>query len=65
MERLEGLMQGLEGGSGRDPELIEINGMLEKTLDIQHPERVQQRLKEKSSQKHGQVLPVVSGAAQT
>lgn len=64
MERLEGMMRGMESGNGQDPELVEINGMLEKILDIQHPQRVQQRLKEKSSQQHGQVFPVVSGSSQ-
>jgi conjugative transposon TraM protein len=65
MERLEGMMRGVESGSGQDPELVEINGMLEKILDIQHPERVQHRLKEKSSQQRGQVFPVLSGKIET
>jgi conjugative transposon TraM protein len=66
MERLEGMMRSVESGSGgQDPELAELNGMLEKILDIQHPQRVQQRIQEKSVQHHGQVFPVVSEAAQT
>ncbi len=43
-----------------DPEETRINTMLDKILDIQHPERVRDKLKEKSYQKKGQVFPVVS-----
>ncbi|REA60060.1 conjugative transposon protein TraM [Dyadobacter luteus] len=33
-----------------DPELLELNGMLEKILDIQHPDRVAQRTRQQSAQ---------------
>lgn len=45
--RLESLMQTMNETASDDPELKELNGMLEKILDIQHPERVKGRLKDK------------------
>ncbi|MES2276036.1 MAG: conjugative transposon protein TraM [Bacteroidota bacterium] len=48
--RLEQLLRGLKkGGAGvgsagaPDPEMQQLNGMLEKIMDIQHPERVKER----------------------
>jgi conjugative transposon TraM protein len=41
-----------------DQETKEINGMLEKLLDVQHPERVTERLKEQSFKNKAQVFPV-------
>ncbi|WP_293906178.1 conjugative transposon protein TraM [Sphingobacterium sp. UBA5670] len=57
--RLQSMM--MEMGSGKqsaDPEMDQINNVLENVLDIQHPARVQQRLKEKSEQNTGQVFGV-------
>jgi conjugative transposon TraM protein len=47
VDRLENMMERLQPGGDRDPELEEINQMMEKILDIQHPERVKERSKEK------------------
>ena len=49
---LEQMMQKMNNtsGSGEDPEMKQLNGMLEKILDIQHPDRIQEKLKEKSLQ---------------
>jgi conjugative transposon TraM protein len=41
-----------------DPEMEQINGMLEKVLDIQHPERVKDRLQEISAKEKTKVFPV-------
>lgn len=41
-----------------DAELDQLNGMLERVLDIQHPERYRQRLKEYTLEKKGRILPV-------
>lgn len=41
-----------------DPEMEQINGMLEKVLDIQHPERVKERLQEVSVKEKTKVFPV-------
>ncbi len=48
VDRLEGLMQHINKDSGNDPEMAQLNGMMEKILDIQHPERVNETIKEKS-----------------
>jgi conjugative transposon TraM protein len=48
VDRLEGLMQHVNKDSGNDPEMEQLNGMMEKILDIQHPERVKDTIKEKS-----------------
>lgn len=40
VDRLEKLMSSMQGNSGEDQEMKQLSGMLEKVLDIQHPERV-------------------------
>lgn len=40
VDRLEQLMVGMQGKGGEDPEMRQLSGMLEKVLDIQHPQRV-------------------------
>jgi conjugative transposon TraM protein len=68
ISRLEDMMKSVEEQTGRDsgdlhgsdPEMKELNAMLEQILDIQHPERVAQRLKESSAQNKGQVFAVSS-----
>jgi conjugative transposon TraM protein len=47
----------IEEGSG-DPEMRQIDGMLEKILDIQHPDRLKQKLKERSRENNTHVYPV-------
>ncbi len=44
--------------SSPDVEGERINSMLDKILDVQHPERVREKLKERSNQDHGQVFGV-------
>ncbi|MEC5143101.1 conjugative transposon protein TraM [Chitinophaga sp. 212800010-3] len=61
MARLEAMMQSLSGSTataGSDPELAQLNGMLEKVLDIQHPERVRDKLKANSSKDKDKVFPI-------
>ena len=50
MNRLEGMMQTMGGSESGDPEMAQLSGTLDKILDIQHPDRVKARLKEKSLQ---------------
>jgi len=57
VEKLERMMQTLNKGKGDDPEIRQLDGTLEKILDIQHPERVKERIKEK--------LPEVKDAVST
>jgi len=47
------------GETQPDPELQQLGGMLENILDIQHPSRVQERLKQNSEQKKGKVYSAV------
>lgn len=63
MQRLESLMAGLQGESevdAHDPEMKELNQLLEKVMDIQHPERVAERLQKQSQQNEKQVFPVTT-----
>lgn len=44
VNRLEALMENMQSNSEPDPEMQQIEGVLEKILDIQHPERVKEKL---------------------
>ncbi len=58
VNRLEQMMQAMSQSDGEDPEMQQLNGMLEKILDIQHPDRVQEKLRQTSESKRGQVFTV-------
>lgn len=60
INRLESMMASMGQPSEADPELQQLGSMLERIVDIQHPERVQQRLQEQSDQMRGQVFPVTA-----
>ncbi len=60
VDRLEGMMKMLQEKKGDDPETEKLEGMLDKILDIQHPDRVKERLKEKSIQQKTNAFPVFS-----
>lgn len=54
IDRLESMMQQMQSGENGDPEMERINGMLEKILDIQHPDRIKHKLKtEKEMEQKG------------
>lgn len=66
IDRLEQMMQTMQSGSGEeDPEMANINSVLESVLDIQHPQRVQERLKQQSKDNLGQVFAVSASQANT
>lgn len=46
--RLESMMQVMNKTDGEDPDMKRLEGTLDKILDIQHPQRVNERLREKS-----------------
>lgn len=48
VDRLQDMMQQMNSSPDADPEMDQLNGTLEKILDIQHPDRVREKLKEKS-----------------
>lgn len=58
IDRLESMMKSMSQKTEEDPEMKQLNGMLESILDIQHPNRVQERLKNLSVERKGQVFPV-------
>lgn len=59
VDRLEQMMQSMNEGQGsQDPELQQLGGMLESILDIQHPNRVQEKLKKASEAQRGQVFTI-------
>ncbi|OKS85682.1 conjugative transposon protein TraM [Mucilaginibacter polytrichastri] len=58
VDRLEKMMQAMSQRDGEDPELQQINGMLEKIMDIQHPERVKEQLDKVAAQKQQQAYTV-------
>ncbi|WP_333627463.1 conjugative transposon protein TraM [Sphingobacterium siyangense] len=62
VDRLEQMMQMMGQPQGQDPEMMEINSMLEKIMDIQNPQRVQEKMQKDSQKKRGRVY-AVSGRA--
>jgi conjugative transposon TraM protein len=61
MKRFEALMSGLQSepeAGQEDAEMKELNSMLEKIIDIQHPERLAEKIRQDSEQNAGQVYPV-------
>ncbi len=60
VDRLEQMMNTMNQPTGEDPEMKQLNGMLDKILDVQYPDRVQERLKQASEANRGQVFAVSS-----
>lgn len=58
VNKLEDVMNGMGSGNSEDPEITQLGNTLDKILDIQHPQRVKERLKEKSQQQKEVVFPV-------
>ncbi|MEJ6979431.1 conjugative transposon protein TraM [Pedobacter sp. P351] len=58
VNRLEELIQNLQAGNGSDQEMAQLNAILEKILDIQHPGRARGKLKENSGNRSNGSYPV-------
>jgi conjugative transposon TraM protein len=58
VDRLENMMQVMNNREGNDPEIKQLETMLDKILDIQHPERMKEKIREKSSRNKEMVLVV-------
>jgi len=43
VDRLEALMKAMQENKTEDPEMAQLNGMMQNILDIQHPERITER----------------------
>lgn len=65
IDRLEQMMQSMNHSQEEGPELKQINGMLEKILDIQHPDRVQEKIRQPSEAQRGQVFAVSAVSTET
>lgn len=65
IQHLEKMMSEIGESTKPDPELAQLGGMLENILDIQHPSRVQERLKESSEIKKGKIYAVKHKKAET
>ncbi len=61
IDRLESMMTMMQSGDQEDTEMKEVNEVLTKILDIQHPERVNARIKEQSQKNPKQVFGVSIG----
>ena len=60
VDRLQEMMQSMQGNQEKDPEMQQLDGTLEKILDIQHPDRVKERQRELSTRNRQQVFTVSS-----
>lgn len=60
LSRLETMMQSLSQPAEANPELEQASSLMDKILDVQHPERVSQRLKKQSLENKKNVFPVSS-----
>lgn len=49
VDRLEALMKTMQESKTEDPEMQQLNGLMQNILDIQHPERVQQKYKQQQT----------------
>lgn len=54
------MMAPLETSSQPDPEMQQISGMLENILDLQYPERMEQKLKAESAKNRGRIYGVTT-----
>lgn len=60
LAQLENQMDAMQQGLSPDNELNQMGGMLKDILDIQHPERVRERIRQQSAAKSGSAFPVTS-----
>lgn len=63
LDRLDLMMQQMQtGNETEDPELQQMSLLLEQILDIQHPERVQQRIRDSQNLQQSQVFSVTKAS---
>ena len=58
VEKLERMMEMMNDNSAADPEMQQMESMLDKILDIQHPERVKEKIKSQTLQIRDHSFPV-------
>ncbi|MFN8271932.1 MAG: conjugative transposon protein TraM [Chitinophagaceae bacterium] len=64
VDKLEGMMQSMNTGDETDPEIQQLENMMDKIMDIQHPERVKEKI-EKQSKENEKSLFSVSGTSKS
>ena len=62
IEKLEDMMEMMQSGGAADEEMKEIQAVLDKILDIQHPERVEERLRPQHLEHPEQVFGISAGS---
>jgi conjugative transposon TraM protein len=55
---LKQMLQSMDSPAQPDPEMEQISGMLENILNLQYPERMEQKLREESTKNRGQIYGV-------
>ncbi|WP_018615883.1 conjugative transposon protein TraM [Segetibacter koreensis] len=58
IKRLEKLMKMANSKDDSDEEMNQLNGMLDKIMDVQHPERVKEKIQEEPIKNKQQVYPI-------
>lgn len=58
VDRLEAMMNRMSAGEGEDPEIQQLSTVMDKILDVQHPSRVKERMKEKSLKESANAMTV-------
>ncbi len=61
LERMIGTIN--QPDTARDPETVQLNGLMDKILDIQHPERVSDKIRQESEQNKKEVFAVTTGGS--
>ena len=59
VDRLEMMMHGIKERPETDPEMEQLGQLMQSLKEIQHPELVNERLKERSMKEQGKVFPVM------
>ncbi|MGN6419337.1 MAG: conjugative transposon protein TraM [Pseudobacter sp.] len=62
VDRLEKMMNSVTA-EDTDPALHQINGLLDKILDVQHPDRIRDKIREQSLEEKKTVFPVSDGSS--
>ena len=65
VNRLEQMMQTMNQKDSADPEMQQLNNVMDKIIDMQHPERVQEKIKQTSAVRKGQVFAVSANSQST
>lgn len=58
LDQMQAMLQAMGQTGSQDPEMAQLDGMLEKILDIQNPQRAKEKLRERSLKNRKQVYPV-------